>query len=224
MNIIVQGTGTKFYKPEKVEISLSFYTKENEYQSALENGIRNVEIFIKEVFLKLGFEREDLKTRSFKIYEETRYDIDLRKSVKDGYAYTQNAAFEFEYSVDKMAKFMEKVSKLENGPRYTVSFNIKNAKQCINEALAEAYKKAEEKASAIANAAGKTLKECVKIDFRPFEENISSKSYFGNDSYLNMKKSSAFSKRAEVQDIITNTFTPEDVEITENLYCLWIAE
>ena len=56
MDIMVQGTGKKFYKPEKVEISLNFYTKKDEYQSALENGIKGVEIFIKEVFLKLGFE------------------------------------------------------------------------------------------------------------------------------------------------------------------------
>ena len=224
MDIMVQGTGKKFYKPEKVEISLTFYTKRDEYQSALENGIRNVEIFIKEVFLKLGFEIEDLKTRSFKVYEETRYDIDLRQNVKDGYAYTQNARFEFEYSVEKMATFMDKVSRLENPPRYTVNFNIKNAQQCINEALAEAYKKAEEKARAIANAAGKNLKECVKIDFRPFEEKISSNSYFGNDSYLDVRNKSVFSRRAEVPDIITNKFTPEDIEITENLYCLWVAE
>ena len=25
-------------------------------------------------------------------------------------------------------------------------------------------------------------------------------------------------------DVIQNTFTPEDVEISETLYCLWIAE
>lgn len=224
MDIMVQGTGKKFYKPEKVEISLNFYTKKDEYQSALENGIKGVEIFIKEVFLKLGFEKEDLKTRSFKVYEEIRYDVESHKNVKEGYAYTQNARFEFEYNVEKMAEFMDKVSKLENPPRYTVSFNVKNDKQCINEALAEAYKKAEEKARAIANSAGKNLKECVKIDFRPFEEKISSNSYFGNDSYLDVRRRSVFSKDVEAKDIITNTFTPEDIEITENLYCLWLAE
>ena len=31
-------------------------------------------------------------------------------------------------------------------------------------------------------------------------------------------------QRQATADVIQNTFTPEDVEIRETLYCLWIAE
>ena len=31
-------------------------------------------------------------------------------------------------------------------------------------------------------------------------------------------------ERRATTDVIQNTFTPEDVEIRETLYCLWIAE
>ena len=30
--------------------------------------------------------------------------------------------------------------------------------------------------------------------------------------------------RGSSAEIITNVFTPEDIELTEKLYCLWIAE
>ena len=35
MNIMVEGTGKRYYKPDEVEISLNFYTKTGTYESAL---------------------------------------------------------------------------------------------------------------------------------------------------------------------------------------------
>ena len=34
----------------------------------------------------------------------------------------------------------------------------------------------------------------------------------------------AKAERAETATTIMNTFTPEDIELSETLYCLWIAE
>ena len=38
MDIIVEGVGKKFYNPGEVEINLNFYTRDDSYESALENG------------------------------------------------------------------------------------------------------------------------------------------------------------------------------------------
>ena len=67
----------------------------------------------------------------------------------------------------------------------------------------------------------KELKECVKTDFRPFEERVISNSNVSDMDYgsMNMEK-----RMAKVQDVVENVFTPEDVEITEKLYCLWLTE
>ena len=124
-----------------------------------------------------------------------------------------------------MAEFMDRVSKLENLPKYIIALNVKNEQQTKNEAMAEAYNKAKENVEVIAKSAGKTLKECVKVDFIPFEERVYCGSALGSGVFeeetsdFNMK-----ARKMSTQDTITNIFTPEDMEISETLYCLWIAK
>ena len=176
MDIIVEGVGKKFYNPDEVEIKLDFYTRADSYESALENGTKNVENFINDVLEKMDFNKEIMKTRSFRVYEEKQYDYDRKKYTKLGYAYTQQANIKFNYSINIIAEFMDMVSKLKNPPKYHLLFNVKDIKICKDEVLAEAYNKAKEKAETIARAAGKELKECVKTDFIPFEESVVSRS------------------------------------------------
>ena len=73
---------------------------------------------------------------------------------------------------------------MKNPPKYQLSFNVKDIKQSKKEALSEAYNEAKSKAEAIASAAGKNLKECVKIDFRPFEERVVSNSRIGSNDVM----------------------------------------
>ena len=229
MDIIVEGVGKKFYSPDEVEINLDFYTRADSYESTLENGIKNVENFINDVLEKMDFNKEIMKTRSFRVYEEKQYNYDIKKYIKSGYAYTQQANIKFNYSMNIIAEFMDMVSKLKNPPKYHLSFNVKDIKGCKYEVLAEAYNKAKEKAETIARAAGKELKECVKTDFIPFEESVVSRSSLNSqDMYMEKEKSFGapnfdMAKSTGVQDTIQTIFTPEDVEITETLYCLWIA-
>ena len=229
MDIIVEGVGKKFYSPDEVEINLDFYTRADSYESALENGTKNVENFINDVLEKMDFNKEIMKTRSFRVYEEKQYDYDRKKYTRLGYAYTQQANIKFNYSINIIAEFMDMVSKLKNPPKYHLLFNVKDIKGCKDEVLAEAYNKAKEKAETIARAAGKELKECVKTDFRPFEESVVSRSSLNSqDMYMEKERSFGASnfdmaKSTGVQDTIQTIFTPEDVEITETLYCLWIT-
>lgn len=210
-------------------MKLDFYTRADSYDSALENGAKNVQSFINDVLERMNFNKEIMKTRSFRVYEEKQYDYDRKKYIKLGYAYTQQANIKFNYSMNIIAEFMDMVSKLKNPPKYHLLFNVKDIKGCKDEVLGEAYNKAKEKAETIAKAAGKELKECVKTDFIPFEESVVSKSSL-NSQYMYMEKEKSFgasnfdmAKSTGVQDTIQTIFTPEDVEITETLYCLWIT-
>ncbi len=225
MDIMVEGTGKRFYKPDEVEISLNFYTKTESYKTALEEGTRDVQTFIENVLQQMQFSKEDLKTRSFRVYEEKRYDYEKKVEIKFGFAYTQGATLKFDYDVNVIAEFMERVSKLLNPPKYTIAFNVKNEQKSKNEAMADAYNNAKEKAEAIAKTAGKILKECIKTDFRPFEERVYSRSSLGSEMFEEERVDFAVgAKKMSAQDTITNIFTPEDIEISETLYCLWVAD
>lgn len=229
MDITVEGIGKKVYTPDEVEINLNFYTRADSYESALEKGIGNVKLFINDILEKMNFNKEIMKTRNFRVYEEKKYDYDKKIYIKLGYAYTQQANIKFDYSMNTIAEFMDMVSRLKNPPKYQLAFNIKDIKKCKDEVLSEAYNKAKDKAEIIAKAAGKELKECVKTDFRPFEESVISRSSLNSqDMYMGKGRSTngvryGMDEGTGVQETIQTIFTPEDVEITETLYCLWIT-
>ena len=121
--------------------------------------------------------------------------------------------------MDILSKFMEMVSKLTNPPMYRINFEIKNEEKAKSLVIAKAFVKAEEKAKMIALASGKKLKECIKVDFRPFGERVVS-----NSNIDRVFEDNACLKKQSIGETIQNIFTPEDVEISETLYCLWITE
>lgn len=218
MEIIVEGTGIKHFTPNEVIMNLNFITKGKSYEEVLELGSKNVEIFIRDLLIRNNFTETDLKTRSFIIREETKYNEQTRKYEFDGYSFNQNATLKFDYDKIKMSKIMEEISKLSNPPKYQVNFGLKNEKESRRLILNEAYKDAENQALSIAIAAGLELKKCIKVDFKPFTTSYVSQTRFGTEMM--------YAKKANVSasEVITKTFTPEDIELTETLYCLWLAE
>lgn len=217
METIVEGKGLKYFTPDQVVINFNFITKRTNYEEVLELGSKNVEIFIKDLLEKNNFKETDLKTKNFVIREETKYNEQTRRYEFDGYSFNQNATLKFDYDKNKMAKMMDELSKLSNPPKYQINFGLKNEEEYQKEIIKEAYQDAQNKAKAIAEAAGLELKKCLKVDFKPFTTTYISESSFSSD--MMYAKSSL-----NGAEIIAKTFTPEDIELIETLYCLWLAE
>lgn len=224
MDIMVKGTGTRYYKADEIGIILNFRTNTDSYETALEKGTKDVQIFIEEILDQMNFSKEDMKTRSFRVYEDKRYDYKHNVEKSYGFVYEQMAKLKFDYDINVVAEFMDRVSKLSNPPKYTISFNVKDEKKIKEEALADAYNMAKEKAEAIAKAAGKNLKECIKTDFRPFEEKVYSNSSLDGEMFAERRRGAAGPEMASAERTIKTIFTPEDIEISETLYCLWITD
>ena len=220
MEIIVEGKGSSFFTPNEVIINFDFITKGSTYEEVLEVGTRNVFDFIQTLIIGNGFNKEDLKTINFVIREDRKYNEITRKYDFDGYSYNQGAVLRFDYDKDLLARFMESLSKLANPPKSYVNFGVKNENECRKNILAKAYEDAKEQAEAIACAAGNQLRDCVKVDFKPFTTTYVSNSSFEGE----MMYAKAAMGRGSAAEVINNIFTPEDIELTEKLYCLWIAE
>lgn len=218
MDILVEGKGTKYFTPDQITFDLQFVVKANAYEEVLEKGVLSVQDFINEVLIENGFTKEDLKTRSFVVSEEVIYNPETQKQEFQGYSYNQYATISFHHSIDLMADIITDVSKLEIPPTYQITFNLNNEEKVREEVLKLAYQDAENKANAIAQAALKNLKRCTKVDSKPFDNIYNSNSNLDNNFLNNPKMLS------NITNIITTSFTPEDIEITERLYCLWIAE
>ncbi len=218
MEIIVQGKGTEYFAPNEVVLNIKFYTKGLTYEEVLNEGTKNVQYFVNELLLKNGFQKENMKTRNFVIREETKYNAITKNYDHNGYSFNQMAVLRFDYDKELMAKMMVEISKLDNAPMCQVNFDVKDAKECKRKILAKAYKDAEAQALAIAEASGKSLKCCQKVDFKPFTTEYVSNSMFESNMMYAEK-----AVKGSAQTIV-NTFTPEDIELSETLYCLWIAE
>ena len=218
MEIIVEGKGTEYFAPDQVNFVINFYLKGQNYEETLSEGVKSVQNFIDSILLLNNFNKEDLKTRNFVIREETKYNELTKNYIPSGYSFNQLAILKFDYDKEKMANMMEQISKLNNAPKCQIVFGVKNEKDCRRKILSKAYNDAYLQAQAIAEAAGKTLKQCVKVDFKPFTTEYVSKTSFGEDVMY------AKAERFGAAQTIVNTFTPEDIELTETLYCLWLAE
>ena len=201
MEIIVQGKGTEYFTPNEIIISINFYKKGSSYEEVLNSGVMSVQKFVNNILLPNNFNKEDMKTRNFVVREEQKYDNMTMKYSSDGFSF-----------------IMEQLSKLVDAPECHVDFGVKDETECKRKILSKAYKDAELQARAIAEASGKTLKQCTKVDFKPFTTSyISSTNFEGDMRYAEASGIGA-------STAIINTFTPEDIELTETLYCLWIAE
>ena len=218
MEIIVQGKGTEFFTPNEVILNIGFNTKGQSYEEVLSEGVKSVQKFVNELLLQNGFTIDDMKTRNFVVREDQKYDEVTRTYLFDGFSFNQNATLKFDYNKERMAKIMEDLSKLDNAPTCQINFGVKDAKECKRKILSKAYKEAELQAQAIAEAAGKSLKQCVKVDFKPFTTDYVSQTTFDSDMMY------AKSARLGAAPAIINTFIPEDIELSETLYCLWITE
>ena len=215
MEIIVKGTGEKYFTPDEIILNFNFYVKGSTYEEVLEIGTNNVYSFINEFLSKENFTKEDLKTRSFLIKEETRYDESTRKYLKDGYSFNQNATLKFDYDKDKLARMMASLSTLSMYPKCQINFGVKDEKTARRSIVNIAYNDAKEQALSIASAAGLELGECIKVDFKPFTTEYVSHSNM--DSEMVMRTA----KMGVAPDRVSAIFTPEDILISETLYTLW---
>ena len=215
MEIIVQGKGTKYIKPNEVVLNLTFTNKAKTYDVVLSDGIRSVNYFVEEILLKNGFSKDELKTRSFVINEEKKYDEKMREYIDAGYSFNQVATLKFDYNMELLSNLILAISEMTIAPTYYIKFGVKDEEECRNEALAKAYQNAYNQALAIAASASKNLRYCQKVDFQPISNNYYSPAEFSS-SFMRAK--------AINNDMIINSFTPEDIEISETLYCSWIAD
>lgn len=159
-----------------------------------------------------------MKTRNFVVKEDKKYNEMTRTYIFDGFSFNQNATLKFDYNKERMAKIIGAFSKLDNAPSCKINFKVKDEKECKRKIIAKSYKDAELQAQAITEAAGKSLKQCVKVDFKQFTTDCISQSAINSDMMY------AKDTRFDATSAIINTFTPEDIELSETLYCLWITE
>ena len=215
MEIKVSGKGTMLVKPDLVEVSIRFNYKGKTYNEAIENGTKGVRDFLEKVILINGFSKEDFKTNSFSVSEDTIYNEETRKYDVIGYKFLEDAKVSFKYDKSKIVSIMNETSKIVNPPKIEVYFTKEETDSIKSEVIRRAYLDATKKADAIALASGGKVASVEKVSDKDFDGSFYSPSHF-DGAYMAKRISN-------VEDNFINTFTPVDITISETLYCIFIA-
>ena len=217
MEIHVEGEALEYVSPDQVILNIEFKKKGESYNAVLNEGIESVKTFIEQILIPNSIDKEELKTRSFTIEEDKKYNNKLKKYEKVGFLFNQEAVLRFDYDKILLATIMISLSNLKNPPLCYVEFGLKNKKEVQKNILSKAYEDAKIKAEAIAIASKKKLKDCIKTEFLK-KSNSEFISNFAIEEGI-------ITSPLEVQTKnIVNTLIPEDIKLSEKLYCLWITE
>lgn len=217
MEIHVEGEALEYVSPDQVILNIEFKKKGESYNAVLTEGIESVKTFIEQILIPNSIDKEELKTRSFTIEEDKKYNNKLKKYEKVGFLFNQEAVLRFDYDKILLATIMISLSNLKNPPLCYVEFGLKDKKEVQKNILSKAYEDDKIKAEAIAIASKKKLKDCIKTEFLK-KSNSEFISNFAIEEGI-------ITSSLEVQTKnIVNTLIPEDIKLSEKLYCLWITE
>ena len=205
MEIHVEGEALEYVSPDQVILNIEFKKKGESYNAVLNEGIESVKTFIEQILIPNSIDKEELKTRSFTIEEDKKYNNKLKKYEKVGFLFNQEAVLRFDYDKILLAAIMISLSNLKNPPLCYVEFGLKDKKEVQKNILSKAYEDAKIKAEAIAIASKKKLKDCIKTEFLK-KSNSEFISNFAIEEGI-------ITSSLEVQTKnIVNTLIPEDIK------------
>lgn len=214
MEINVIGQGEKKYKPNQMVLDINISKVYKNYEEALAKGEESVLEFLK-AMQEFGFEFEEFKTVGYQIKDEILRKND--KYEKVGVRYARSLNLEIDYDMKKMSKMIETASKLKDAPKINVGYSLKDTKTAEMELFADAYQNAKRQAEIIANAAGLKVVKCAKTSIEEENNRYYSRSCYDGEMMCRKGSSSA-------SEIMSQTYTPQDIVVKQQIFCVFIAE
>ena len=213
MEICVCGEGSKKFQPDQIILNISLTKVCKTNAQAMLEGEQVVLNFLN-LMQNFDFKKEDFKTVEYIVRDETKYDNG--KSTKIGVRYTRGLRFSFDFDIEKMSKILSKSSKLDDAPRIRIDYALKDEKTAKAELFKDAYLDAKLQADMIADASGLKVTKCLKASFSDDNE--------GFIARANFERGIAKTSSYDVEEMIAQTYTPNDITVRQNLYCIFEAE
>ena len=106
-------------------------------------------------------------------------------------------------------------SRMPSAPMLYFHFELKDTEAKRRELISIAYADALSKAEALATAANKNLRDCVRVDIDGDTP---------SDAGLMMRGAAKFRQDGDFRETLQNideTFKPENIELTKSISCVW---
>lgn len=207
----VKGYAKVTKAPDEMQVSFSLSSISKDYKEALKELEGKQERLLKEVEV-LGLKEEDLKTRDFRVFEETEEQVDengQRKRIFKGYRMTLDMILITDLDKELLGHLLEAITQSSSEPNLHVQFSLKEPETLYEELLRKATEDAKEKAKVLAEASGVKLGDLININYQVQKDTPYSPTSFGNKL---MARNSSLS------------FNPEDIAKEDHVTFTWLIE
>ncbi len=216
--IKVTGKGKLTVVPDRTILSISLKGLETEYKNALEQS-KKLSQEIKNLFMKLGFENTDIKTRNFEIEarHEREYDEnDHLKMIFKGYEFIHDMSVEFDKNNELLGKIMYELSSCTAKPELSLQYTVKDVEKQKNELLTKAIHDSKKKAKLLADASEVILGKIVRIDYSWGEMKIVSSVMDKFLDYMPLSTDDYYE-----DDFFDMDVEPENINISDTVTVVW---
>lgn len=215
--IKVTGKGKISIKPDMIRLYVNKEEICEEYEDTFRRSTEATELF-KDIFEKLGFQREDLKTVHFNVDMEYESYQDRYKSWKrrfEGYKYTHHMKIEFASDNKRLGKVLYALAHSSVQPEFSIEYTVADVEKCKNELLHKAIEDSIQKAQVLTKAANVKLGDIQAIDYSWGEIDFVTKPL--NEMKL-MECTECETSAARAYDI---DIEADDIDVTDTVTVVW---
>ncbi|MBO7514281.1 MAG: SIMPL domain-containing protein [Lachnospiraceae bacterium] len=163
--IRVTGIGRVSLKPDQTTVWMELTDRDQDYAKVVEASTKHTGE-VKDALAAIGFERDRIKTTSFRVDVETESYQDENHCWRErfvGYRAVHSAKVEFDVDNEKLGGVMTVLAQMAFKPTFRVSYGVKDVEKARKTLLTGAMKDAKEKAHVLAKAAGMKLGTVIRI-------------------------------------------------------------
>lgn len=211
----ITGKGKVSVKPDIIHLNMTMEESYKEYEVTLSQSSETTKI-LKELFVSLGFKKDDLKTRSFDIntkYESYKAKDQSWKKRLIGYTYTYHMLIEFDADNKKLGEILYALAHSVITPEISIEYTVSDPEKYKDELLKNAIKDSKHKAEVLANAADVKLGDIVSIDYSWSEIN------FVSEPIQNFAFASAEQTTGRTGYDID--IEADDIDVTDTVTVIW---
>ena len=214
--IQVTGKGKISIKPDQMRLQISLEGVFKEYGETLRHSSEDTGK-LQDLISEFGFEKEELKTTTFHV--DTEYESyeeeGVYKQRLTGYRYRHVMKLEFDLDNDRLGKILFALGQSDLKPELRISYTVKDPEAVKNSLLGEAVKDAKEKAAALTQAAGVSLKEIRNINYSWGELDLEVRPM---NAMLSHSMARGSAKMTGSYDM---NIQPEDIEVEDTVTVVW---
>lgn len=213
--IKITGKGKVSVKPDIIRLNMTMEESYKEYEVTLSQSSETTKM-LKELFVSLGFKKDDLKTRSFDIdtkYESYKAKDQSWKKRLVGYTYTHRMLIEFDADNKKLGEILYALAHSVITPEISIEYTVSDPEKHKDQLLKNAIEDSKHKAEVLANAANVKLGDIVSIDYSWGEINFVSEP-IQNFAFASAEKT--IGRTGYDIDI-----EADDIDVTDTVTVIW---